>query len=74
MESISSLLGKTIGIDTSPIIYFIEKGEKFYKFCDDLFREIDRKNIRAVTSALTITEVLVKPMKMGNVNLAREYK
>ncbi len=27
-----------------------------------------------MTSALTITEVLVKPMKMGNVNLAREYK
>jgi predicted nucleic acid-binding protein len=66
MEWLKPLKGKVVGLDTAPLIYFIEQNPDYLK--------IDRKEFRVVTSTLTLTEVLVHPLRNGNAQLAQQYQ
>lgn len=63
-----------VGLDTSVFIYFIEEHPRFLAILDPLFEAIDRGTVSAVTSALTLLEVLVLPYRIGNVPLAERYE
>ena len=74
MELVAELRGKRICIDTAPFIYFIEKDPKYLNIVRPIFAEIDAGNIEALTSTITLLEVLVLPFKTGNESLAEEYR
>lgn len=74
MELINTLRGSKVCIDTAPFIYFIEKHERYLKLLKPLFTEINLGNIEAVTSTITLLEVLVHPLKTGNKSLAEKYR
>jgi len=62
-----------IGVDTSPFIYFIERHPKYLPTVKPFFEAVDRGEIRVVTSVLTITEVLVLPLRLRNDQLVERY-
>ncbi|MCK9362300.1 MAG: type II toxin-antitoxin system VapC family toxin [Syntrophales bacterium] len=74
MELVDQLRGKIICIDTAPFIYFIEKDPKYLNVVRPIFAEIDAGNIEALTSTITLLEVLVLPFKKENESLAEEYR
>lgn len=74
MEWLIQLQGKTIALDTAPLIYFIEQNSTYLESVRAFFAEMSRGEFRVVTSTLTLTEVLVHPLRAGNIELAREYR
>jgi predicted nucleic acid-binding protein len=73
MEWVRALHGTTVGVDTAPLIYFIERHPVYLSFVRPFFEAVERGDIQVVTLALTLTEVLVHPYKYGNQDLAYRY-
>ena len=73
MEWLKALQGTVVGLDTAPLIYFIEKHPKYTSLVRPFFEAVARGDIQAVTSVLTLTEVLVHPLRQGNHALAGQY-
>jgi len=74
MEWIAQLQGKVVGLDTAPLIYFMEQNPKYLEMMRLFFRAFDRGDFRMVTSTVTLVEVLVHPLRQGNTLLAQEYR
>lgn len=74
MALVDELIGSRICIDTTPFIYFIEKNEKYHDVLRSVFLEIDNGKIEAITSTITLLEVLVHPFRTGNEALAEESR
>jgi len=71
---IEELHGQRICLDTAPIIYFIEEHVTYRNIVRPVFVEIDSGNIEAITSTITLLEVLVHPLRTGNETLAEKYR
>ncbi len=52
-----------LGIDSAPIIYFIEQHPRYIELLDTVFERIDSGAITGVASVITLTEVLTHPIK-----------
>ena len=74
MEWLDRLQGKIVGLDTAPLIYFIEQNPRYLKIVREFFRAMERGEFKVVTSTLTLTEVLVHPLRKGNIELAQQYQ
>ncbi|MBD2560080.1 MULTISPECIES: type II toxin-antitoxin system VapC family toxin [Nostoc] len=74
MEWLVQLQGQIVGLDTAPLIYFIEENPNYLDVIDAFFEAMFRGDFRVVTSVLTITEVLVYPLRQGNTALAQQYR
>ena len=74
MGLIEELHGQKICLDTAPFIYFIEESETYRNIVRPIFFEIDSGNIEAITSTITLLEVLVHPLRTGNEALAEQYR
>lgn len=74
MGLIDDLIGLRVCIDTAPFIYFMEKHEKYHTVIRPVFVEIAAGNIEAITSTVTLLEVLVHPFRMKNESLAERYR
>lgn len=74
MEWLTQLEGQTVGLDTAPLIYFIEQNETYLELVRAFFGAMSRGEFQVVTSTLTLTEVLVHPLRSGNVKLAEQYR
>lgn len=74
MAWLDALKGKVIGLDTSPLIYFIEENPKYTSIVDPFFEALARRELRVVTSTITLLEVLVHPMKRNDGRLATKYR
>lgn len=74
MGLVDEVRGLRICIDTAPIICFIEKHQKYLNIIRPVFIEIDSENIEAITSTITLLEVLVHPFRTKNENLAERYR
>jgi len=61
-------------IDTAPIIYFIEKRDPYYAKMQTVVSAITNGSIAAYSSTMTLTEVLVQPLKVNNSALVEEYE
>lgn len=71
---INELKDSIIFLDTAPLIYFIEGHSEFQNKLERLFKLNDEKYFKFVTSAITLIEILVKPLKEGNSKVVEEYK
>ena len=74
MGLVDELRGLRVCIDTAPIIYFIERNQRYLDIVRPVFAEIDGGRIEAITSTITLLEVLVQPIRNNNRNLAEKYR
>jgi predicted nucleic acid-binding protein len=74
MEWIAQLQGKVVGLDTAPLIYFMERNPKYIDMMRLFFKLFDLGDFRLVTSTVTLLEVLVHPLQQKNTILAQEYR
>jgi predicted nucleic acid-binding protein len=74
VEWINDLRGKVVGLDTAPLIYFIEENPTFIETVRLFFEAMDRGDFLVVTSTVTLLEVLVHPLRSNNKELATEYR
>jgi predicted nucleic acid-binding protein len=56
-----------LGIDTAPFIYFVERHPDYLGLMREIIRRIDAGEIEAVSSVVTLTEVLTHPLRFKNV-------
>ena len=61
-------------MDTSPVIYFVEKHSVFGPIVAEIFRRFEIGPLMGVASALTYTETLTKPLSAGDGVLIRSYR
>ena len=74
MGWLDDIQGKVVGLDTSPLIYLIEEHPRYLDVVQPFFRGIDQGQFRAVTSTITLLEVLVHPFRHGAADLASQYR
>lgn len=74
MGWIEDLRGKVIGLDTAPLIYYLERNPVYVDILRPCFQAVDRGEISIVTSVITLTETLVHPLRSGNKDLADRYR
>lgn len=65
---------KTVGFDTAPFIYFIEDVDPYAGLLEPLFHLLEKRTLRAVTSTITLAEVLTKPLSEKKFGLVDEIK
>jgi predicted nucleic acid-binding protein len=65
---------KAIGLDTAPFIYYIEDVVPFADLLDPIFNLLEKHAVRAVTSTVTLAEILTKPFADKNFSLADDIK
>jgi len=63
-----------IYLDTAPVIYFIENKESCKQATHFIFDLLDEGRLTAVTSLITLQEVLVIPYRDGLTELADQYE
>lgn len=63
-----------IGIDTAPFIYFIEDVSPYADLLEPVFDLLGRQSLKAVTSTVTLAEILAKPFAEKNFKLVDETK
>lgn len=74
MEWVDELRGQLVALDTAPLIYFIEEHPAYSPVVAPFFEQLDKGLLRAATSVITLSEVLVKPLRDGNARLAEQYR
>ena len=73
MGWLTNLYGTIVGLDTAPLIYFVEEQPTYLTLVDPFFEAMGRGDIQVVTSTLTLTEVLVYPYKRGDRWVIEQY-
>jgi len=66
--------GKSLFLDTAPLIYFIEKNRRYHDIIKPVISQIDAFETEGLSSTITLLEVLVRPLRDGNKKLANKYK
>ncbi|MEW6608538.1 MAG: PIN domain-containing protein [bacterium] len=63
----------TIFIDTAPIIYYIEAHSQFGPLVKEVVTSFLSERLVAFSSVITLTEVLSKPVEVGDEKLAKKF-
>lgn len=63
-----------ISLDTSPFIYFVEQNSLYVDIMREIFKRITNEDFRSCSSVITLTEVLVQPLRQNNQTLAGKYR
>jgi predicted nucleic acid-binding protein len=61
-------------VETAPLIYYVEENPAFIAKMDAIMEAVEETPIEAVSSVITLTEVLTQPLKLGNAKLVQEYR
>jgi predicted nucleic acid-binding protein len=64
---------RRIALDTSIFIYYLEANPSYVELAGEVFTWLERSPHTAVTSSLTMTELLVQPYRAGNEALVNQY-
>jgi hypothetical protein len=72
VEWLSDLKGKTVGLDTTPLIYFIEENPVYIETVKLFFEAMEKGDFTVITSTVTLLEDLVHPLRSNNTKLATE--
>lgn len=74
MEQLIRSLGNLVYLDANVVVYAVEGYPAFRERICALLDAMDRRALCAVTSELTLAEVLVKPMIDKNASIERAYR
>lgn len=64
----------TLGFDTPPFIYFVERHPDYVDLVREIFRRVDAGTLMGYSSVVTLTEVLTQPMRARNTTVENEYR
>jgi predicted nucleic acid-binding protein len=64
---------RRVALDTSIFIYHLEANPKYLACTDLIFSWIERAESKAITSTITMTELLVLPYRTGNEQRASDF-
>jgi len=64
---------RRIALDTSVFIYQLQSNSKYLAFTNPLFLWLERPGSTAITSTITMTELLVLPYREGDEQLANDF-
>ena len=64
---------RRVALDTSIFIYHLEANPKYLACTDLIFSWIERAESKAITSTITMTELLVLPYREGNEQRASDF-
>src|SRR4051812_38106468 len=71
----TALRGVTrLGLDTAPIIYFVEANPQYDALVSEIMLRIVNLKFEGITSVITLLEVLVIPLRANNLILQQEYR
>jgi len=66
--------GARVGLDSAPVIYLIDQAPRYLALVERFFyKRLDAGLNRAVTSVVTLSEVLVKPLELGRADIVDRY-
>lgn len=73
---ISAAFGKVkrLYAEAAPFIYFVEANPQYLDQMDVIFKRLDAGEIQGFTSAITLTEVLMLPVRLGRRDLETAYR
>ena len=74
MGLIEDLGSGPVGLDTPPLIYFIEEHPEYLPVVRPVFAAMTEGALTGVASALMLMETLVRPYRVGNAPLAAQYE
>jgi predicted nucleic acid-binding protein len=64
---------RKVGLDTSIFIYQVEENYKYFHFTDSVFTWLEEPRSRAVTSTITLLELLVQPYRLGDIDRVNRF-
>lgn len=74
MGFLEELRGKTVYLDTAPIIYYVERGYPVYKkLLDPFFTMVIHDECSIITSTMSILEALVVPVRKNAIEMLRVF-
>jgi len=73
LEWLTRLSGAIVGLDSAPLIYYIEESPQYIAVVQPFFDALDRSAFQAITSTVTLLEVLVHPLRRRDQKLAEQY-
>ena len=75
MKLDQALLGVSLlALDTAPAIYYIEAHPKYDALVTEVFHRIDAGAIQGITSVVTLTEALTRPLTLNDLALQQAYR
>ena len=75
MKVSEALLGVSrLAIETAPFIYYVENHPSYAERMDAIFIIVETESIEIVTSVMTLTETLMKPLQVKDVALVDAYE
>lgn len=63
-----------VGLDTAIFIYHFEKHPRYLPLTQELLAGIEAGLRKGVTSTITLMEIIVKPLALGQQDVARKYE
>ena len=73
MDLTEMLTGKIVFFDSPPFIYVFEEKQPYKKLLEPVFLAVDSGTIHAVSSLVTMSEVLTIPYRYGQWDLIEKY-
>ena len=64
---------RRIALDTSIFIYHLEPNPKYLAYTDPIFSWLEQSGSRAITSTITMTELLALPYRQGDEQRANDF-
>lgn len=64
---------RRVALDTSIFIYQLETNPQYLAFTDHIFSWLERPGCKAVTSTITMTELLVQPYRNNDIERVDEF-
>ena len=75
MKLSAALVGiQRLCIETAPFIYFVERHPTYVDRMRAVFEVLDEGRFEGITSTVTLTEVLIKPIQAGDKTLEQAYR
>ncbi len=66
--------GMSVGIDTAPLIYYVEENLTYLPTLDPFFSALAQHRFQIVTSMISLVETLVHPLRTDDAILAKQYR
>lgn len=60
--------------DSMSVIYFVEANPRYVSLVRPIFQRVSSGQLTGVASTVTLLEVLVQPLRLGNALLAENYR
>ena len=74
MKVDEALLGiSRLFLDTSPVIYYVERHPKYFALVQPIFRRLSRGEFEVVTSPVTLSETLMFPIRNKNLQQQKDF-